>query len=278
MLRRSFDDSPKISEMHFLYISDTTDERVYEKEDWHDLIGEENNVYYRYDNHFRQTLVDRPPRVCPVPEEKEWQRILEAGLSFPQQWFGEIPQMKYVVRTNGILVNHKNRPVSNPQGIPELIEDFSGYPIGRIRVTPKNNLILMYKDGICYVIGQIKEALTLHHQKNSTSQEFQSNSDLGTYKNINRGIRLDQWKNRTYKRRFFIKIQDSKTQELREKANQIDSGGLVFYINSDGIAWYVEKDGTQKILADVSDGFFIDRIEQQFLPVANTIISTKEPQ
>ena len=147
VLRRSFDEAaaPKTALMHVLYVSDTVDEHIYAKEDWSDITGEANNVYWRWnaagDERTREVGSPREPQLS---EEAMWEvlhRSLPAAL--PYDWPGSANGQEYSVDTRGNVTNASGTIIVNPQGVDRMVERIRGRPGGRFRVTPKYRLVLI---------------------------------------------------------------------------------------------------------------------------------------
>lgn len=145
VLRRPRDaEEEKTAYMHVLYVHESSDDRIYSKEDWSDLTGEAANVYWLWpvDESDRPTRLDGPPH-RPVPtEDQELDRIEMSGLTPPIEWLGQWPAAEYSVDTTGTVRNAEGRVIENPQGIPDMLGSLPGRSAGRVGVTPVHRFVL----------------------------------------------------------------------------------------------------------------------------------------
>ncbi len=126
-----------------LYVRETVDELIYEKEDWDRLLGLERNVYFQWDPPQLPREVEGPPRVY-VPGETEIDvDSLEQGDIYPGRYEGE----EYSCDTMGNVKDPEGRIALNPQDVPARVVRVKGEP-GQFRVTPRHRLILVLtRDG-----------------------------------------------------------------------------------------------------------------------------------
>jgi superfamily II DNA or RNA helicase len=90
VLRRYRDASgeQKTSRICVLYIRDTVDETIYEREDWGKLIGLDRNRYFAWDPPAEPVEQDAPPRAA-IPSENGIEvDALEVGDVYPGRWGG----------------------------------------------------------------------------------------------------------------------------------------------------------------------------------------------
>jgi superfamily II DNA or RNA helicase len=147
VLRRSFDEQApaKRALMHVIYVSATVDEQIYAKEDWSDMTGESNNVYWTWsDGSSARTEQPGPPREPQPTEDMVWDAfggVLPAPLPLP--WTGLPNGQEYSVDTRGNVFNAQGSAIVNPQNASALVAAVRGRAGGRFRVTPKHRLVLV---------------------------------------------------------------------------------------------------------------------------------------
>lgn len=131
----------RVAALFVLYMAETTDEMIYEKQDWATITGSERNRYFSWD----PTLLDgipieksAPPR-SPKPREDEieWDS-LQAGSDYPGAYEGA----ELSCDAQGNVKDTQGRLCSNPQKLPELIHRLR-QSYGRFRMTPKKLAILV---------------------------------------------------------------------------------------------------------------------------------------
>ncbi|GBD30578.1 hypothetical protein HRbin32_01686 [bacterium HR32] len=128
----------KLARICVLYVRDTVDELIYEKEDWDRLLGVERNVYFHWDPPDQPRQVEGPPKPY-VPREGEVDvGSLREGDLYPGRYEGE----EYSCNTMGNVTDADGRIALNPQGIPERVVRIKG-AAGRFRVTPRHRLVLV---------------------------------------------------------------------------------------------------------------------------------------
>ncbi|MBD5656794.1 MAG: DEAD/DEAH box helicase [Candidatus Eremiobacteraeota bacterium] len=135
----------KRATMHLIYVSETVDESIYEKEDWSDLTGESRNLYFRWSNDGAEPIRrDEPPKK-PRPTEDQMDETLRlSGVTFPTVWPGAISGQEYSVDTRGNVKNAFGLPIANTQGVGDMLLACRGTPGGRFRVTPKHRFVLVF--------------------------------------------------------------------------------------------------------------------------------------
>jgi len=152
LLRRPKDADSKRAVIHTLYIAGTVDELIYEKVDWHNIIGAEQNIYFHWtppsaeipvENRDSQEFVPveqaAPPRQPkPTEAQVDWSR-LKVGDPYP----GKFEGIEYTCDQQGNVLDMHGRLIANPQGIPELIRNLCG-DARRFKVTPIKRAILCW--------------------------------------------------------------------------------------------------------------------------------------
>lgn len=132
----------KTSRVCVLYIRDTVDEAIYEKEDWDRLLGLERNRYFLWDPPAAPIEQPNPPRAA-LPKEHEIDFAqLEPGSRYPGRYEGT----EYSIDTHGNVLDADGRIARNPQGIPERFARICG-GTGRFRVTPVLRAVLTRRRG-----------------------------------------------------------------------------------------------------------------------------------
>jgi superfamily II DNA or RNA helicase len=126
--------------LHVLYMSNTVDEMIYEKNDWDDVIGAERNLYFMWDPELDKEPIPQnaPPRE-PLPRESEieWASI-KSGDVYPGRYEGD----EYSCDTKGNVTDPKGRMASNPQEVEDLLKSVKG-SVGKFRVTPQRRAVLV---------------------------------------------------------------------------------------------------------------------------------------
>jgi superfamily II DNA or RNA helicase len=128
----------KTSRICVLYMRGTTDEAIYEKQDWDQMIGLDRNRYYHWDPPAEPVENDGPPRSA-IPREDEIDLLaLEVGGVYPGRYQGS----EFSTDRLGNVVAADGATALNPQEIPKTVVELRGRP-GRFRVTPRNGAILV---------------------------------------------------------------------------------------------------------------------------------------
>jgi superfamily II DNA or RNA helicase len=142
VLRRHSDEhgEQKSSRICVLYMRDTVDETIYEKEDWGRLIGLDRNRYFRWTPPDEPIEESDPPRAA-IPGESHIDfGKLRTGDRYPGRYDGE----EFSTDRLGNVLDAESRIASNPQGIPETVFALRGSP-GRFKVTPNVRALLVRK-------------------------------------------------------------------------------------------------------------------------------------
>jgi superfamily II DNA or RNA helicase len=128
----------KTSRICLLYIRDTVDEAIYERQDWERLVGLDRNYYFHWDPPGSPIEQDGPPRSA-VPGEAEIDlSALSVGDRYPGRYRGE----EFGTDRLGNVIDADSAIALNPQGVPDLVSSLRGGP-GRFRVTPRASAILV---------------------------------------------------------------------------------------------------------------------------------------
>ena len=283
VLRRSFvNEGPtKRAFMHVLYVRDTVDEQIYAKEDWSDITGPTNNLYWHWSpgEDPQKSPEAGPPREPRASEETIWESFGRAMPEVPMAWAGSLVGQEYSVDTLGNVTNSSGLSISNPQAVGRIVELVRGRPGGRFRVTPKYRFVLVSQsDGESskwYAGGRLDEPFTgdsssMNPGAASTQPErpLQSGDPFDGPLDASRGTyRLRQKSGGVIERRgmrgsveWAIATNDAPSV-LAENARNVLSAwrsvvaqGMEFYVNDSWMAWY-RQDGQAKFLATVPDGF-----------------------
>lgn len=141
ILRRKPGEEDRTAILHVLYMAETTDEMIYEKEDWEQFTGAERNQYSTWDPFLDDSEVvakDSPPR-RPKPREQDIElELLSQGDDYPGAYEG----MEFTADSQGNIRDSAGALVANPQGIPKILSELRG-SYGRFRVTEKRRAILI---------------------------------------------------------------------------------------------------------------------------------------
>lgn len=139
VLRKPRDDSQqrKNSRICVLYVRDSVDEAIYERQDWDKLIGPGRSRYFAWDPPGEPREQPGPPRSV-IPGEADIDfSALRPGDIYPGRYEGT----EFSADSLGNVSDAEGRMASNPQGIPALIQQLKGQP-GRFKITAKRNAIL----------------------------------------------------------------------------------------------------------------------------------------
>ena len=135
---RSSTGEEKTSRVYVLYVRDSVDEQIYEREDWDELVGLDRNRYFRWDPPEEPAEVPDPPRST-VPRETDIDLdSLSLGDTYPGRYEGN----EFSTDSHGNVTDPEDRIAVNPQGIPELIKHLKGR-LGRFRVTTRKSAVLV---------------------------------------------------------------------------------------------------------------------------------------
>ena len=132
----------KTSRICVLYIRDTVDETVYERQDWNKLIGLDRNRYFTWDPPGEAVELDAPPRAA-IPAERD---IDITVLAFGDEWPGRYDGEEFSSDALGNVSSLDGRIALNSQDVPERIRNLKGRP-GRFKVTPLQQVILVRTQG-----------------------------------------------------------------------------------------------------------------------------------
>lgn len=128
--------------LHVLYMAETTDEMIYEKQDWATVTGAERNRYFVWDPtqpDSRPVEKESPPRRPKPTEDKIDWASLKPGADYPGAYEGS----EYSSDSQGNVREADGRVASNPQAVPALVQQARG-SFGRFRVTPRKRAILVF--------------------------------------------------------------------------------------------------------------------------------------
>ena len=276
VLRRSFDANaaPKNALMHVIYVSDTVDDQIYAKEDWSDVTGAANNVYWRWsDGGTNRTRMDGPPRDPQPTEAMMWEKfggVLPAALPIP--WPGSPSGHEYSVDTRGNVTNAMGTAIVNPQDAAALVVSVRGKPGGRFRITAKQRLVLVSRftgSGLVWMLaGQLADAFEaeetidlagVHPEQLRPGDIYPGPLDAanGTFKFRQKdGGNIER---RTGRERVNAVKNDGSPQSANAvralttwRAKKLI--GMDFYVSSTDVAWFREA-GRPVVLAHVPGGF-----------------------
>jgi superfamily II DNA or RNA helicase len=140
ILRKGEGTAAKSSVLHILYMAGTTDEQIYSKMDFSEMAGTARNSYFRWsplDGH-QPSLQEGPPRK-PLPSEDQ---IDLSKLAVGDTYSGSFDGAEYSCDTSGNVTDGNSQYASNPQGVPQLLQQVIG-SAGRFRITPLKKAILV---------------------------------------------------------------------------------------------------------------------------------------
>lgn len=127
--------------LHVLYMAETTDEMIYEKQDWGTVTGAERNRYFAWDPtqpDSRPLEKEGPPRRPKPTEDKIDWAALQPGADYPGAYEGA----EFSSDSQGNVKEADGRVASNPQEVPALVQQARG-SYGRFRVTPRKRAVLV---------------------------------------------------------------------------------------------------------------------------------------
>ena len=128
----------KSSRVCVLYIRESVDEHIYEREDWNELVGLDRNRYFRWDPPRNPIETQGPPRAVVPAEEGIDLRLLGLGDAYPGRYEGS----EFSTDSHGNVVDGTGRVAVNPQRMPTVIRRLKGN-YGRFRVTSQKAAILV---------------------------------------------------------------------------------------------------------------------------------------
>ena len=132
----------KVSRVAVLYMHDTVDEAIYERQDWDKLVGLDRNTYFAWEPPTDPLRLDAPPRAA-IPAEADIDTdALEPGDEWPGRYDGE----EFSSDALGNVTSPDGRIANNPQDIPERVRDMKG-TAGRFKVTPQRSAVLVTVQG-----------------------------------------------------------------------------------------------------------------------------------
>ena len=138
---RTYRDRPggeKSSRVCVLYIRDSVDEQIYEREDWDELVGLDRNRYFCWDPPDDPVELPGPPRSVVPTEERIDLETLSFGDAYPGRYEGS----EFSTDSHGNVADDLGNVAVNPQGIPAVVKRLKGNP-GRFRVTSQKGAILV---------------------------------------------------------------------------------------------------------------------------------------
>ena len=165
--RKNEDGSEKTAEIYVLYMQETVDTLIYEREDWDALIGADRNQYFVFDEAGNEAAADGPP-AKPLPKDVDITG-LTPGSIYPGRYEGQ----EYSCDTQKNIFDLDGRLAANPpRELVEKIRRIKG-SCGRFKVTPKQSYVLVQlPDGDIwkvYYVTQLPEPLDFSHEQGDES-------------------------------------------------------------------------------------------------------------
>jgi superfamily II DNA or RNA helicase len=128
----------KSSRICVLYVRDSVDEAIYERQNWDDLIGPGRSRYFTWDPPSTPLEQIGPPRSA-MPEERDIDfSQLAQGDTYPGRYEGA----EFSADSFGNVIDPDGRVASNPQDVPRLVHMLKGQS-GRFKVTALRHAILV---------------------------------------------------------------------------------------------------------------------------------------
>lgn len=107
----------KLARICVLYVRETVDELIYEKEDWDRLLGVERNIYFEWDLPEPPREAHGPPKSY-LPDETEIDlESLQPGDVYP----GRAEGQEYSCDTTVNVRDPEGRIALNPQDVPKIV-------------------------------------------------------------------------------------------------------------------------------------------------------------
>jgi superfamily II DNA or RNA helicase len=127
-----------------LYVTDTTDEMIYEKADWEAFIGAERNEYYKWPevSACQPELVGVPPRRPPVRDVAVDAEGLVIGDEYPGVFEGAV----YSIDTQGGITDETGSLQRPAPALQEKLDIWMRHG-GRVAVTPTRHFLLKIERG-----------------------------------------------------------------------------------------------------------------------------------
>jgi superfamily II DNA or RNA helicase len=140
VLRRytSADGEQKTSRICVLYVRETVDDTIYDRQDWDRVIGLQRNRYFTWDPPNDPIEQPGPPRRPPPAEDEVDVERLTIGAVYPGRYEG----IELSTDGQSNVIDPDGRIATNPQGIPERLVELRGRP-GRFKVTQTHRAILV---------------------------------------------------------------------------------------------------------------------------------------
>lgn len=274
VLRRRFDGGKKTAEMHLLYVGDSVDEAIYEKEDWGDLTGEARNIYLDWHPGAQVPVpLPGPPRTPRPTEEQFWESIGgdigEAPIPWPCEW----PRNEWRLDSRGTITNLEGRLVVNPQTAVQNVRLIKPGG-GRFRVSHKYRCIVVPEtiagNTTAWLVGRLEEPFRFSHQANEESETSESSSLEGEHfpgplDRSGGSFQIRQKSGGVVERRgpggrefaATDPLDDPRRQNARrvlEAWQRTGLPGIKFFVNSNGDAYHLDA-GVPRFLASVPEGF-----------------------
>lgn len=141
--------------LHILYMAETTDEMIYQKQDWAEVTGAECNRYFIWDPTGENSTPSEkagPPRT-PKPGED---RIEMSALAVGDEYPGDYEGQEFTADAQGNIKDHQGDVFGPSQGVPDIVQRLKGSH-GRFRVTPKKRAVLVLVEGRGILFGGLLE-------------------------------------------------------------------------------------------------------------------------
>jgi superfamily II DNA or RNA helicase len=139
---RSLEGKEKHSVINVFYIANTVDDRIYSKVNWATITGADRNTYFTWDILQRSEPVPQigPPRTPPSSDNDIDESKLQPGSEYPGVYEGV--EFSADSQGNVYFEGDRNKPIQNPQGIPEQIQKIKN-ALGRFRVSPNKLYVII---------------------------------------------------------------------------------------------------------------------------------------
>ncbi len=278
VLRRRFDGTEKVAEMHVVYVHDTVDEAIYAKEDWSDLTGAAANRYllWKAGTDEPQALPG-PPRTPRPTEDQVWERLGEHVPSEVVPWEAEWPPSEWRLDSRGTITDLTGRPVTNPQGAVSAVQRVKSSG-GRFRVSSRHRLLVVPDvsrgEVRAWLVGKIDEPFRV--SESDTTQAAAALAAVATVASSALVGPLDRSGGSFHLRQKHGGVIERKVGATREFAGTaagegpddlvanarkvldawraLGEAGLQFHVNSADEAYFM-RDGSPVLLGHIPGGF-----------------------
>ena len=141
ILRKSKRSNLESAVLNVLYMSQSTDEFIYEKHNWDSFIGASRNHFFTWDPESKEgpVLKKEPPKKYLSGDDE----VDPQTLAFLGPYPGKYEGTEFSIKTDGCVYDLQGRMAGNPQGMLDLFRKAGKSSGGRFRITPLKKCILI---------------------------------------------------------------------------------------------------------------------------------------